>query len=701
MAVASAKVSPKDGMQGQEKAKVPALVMDLVGKQDLAANSRTFAEAEWLRALRGFRGQDNESFRNSEKSNVSLRTTKVKTRAAVSQINEALFSNGKFPLTISETEVPLGVYEFAHISEAPVPDEEQQEPEQPQQEPEQPESIFGFEGDGRTLAPGASLSMYGNLFEDIPEETAEEVLQEGAGLNGEPTLSPAKEAAMNMQRKVLDDLDAARAIRALKSTVTEMCILGTGALKGPFNVHKTIPRWVTLPDGTKSYQPETITVPKIDFVSIWDLYIDPTATSIQEAEWVIERHRMNPLELFDLMKRPLFDKAAIRRVLERGPNNELDHTDTDREDPKIQGSLARASNLFDVYEFWGYMDREKLREYGVKIPEEMVDEYLQVNVWYSGPDVLRISLNPFQPMRIPYYVCPYEEDPYSIFGVGVPNSMEDQQRMINGFMRMAVDNLALAGNLVFDVDESSMVPGQDMSIEPGKIFRRVSGQPGQAIHGIKFPNTANENLQMVREMRQQADEATGIPSIAHGQTGVSGTGRTASGMSMILNNASLNIKDVVGNIDKYIIEPLGQAMFAWEMQFHGKDHPQIEGDLEIRATGAINLEQKDVEAQRLQTFLQLSLNPAVAPLIKLPTIVKRLAQTMDMDPHDILNNPEEAAAYAALMGTQGMQQPAQGTPGAQGNPLEGQGFTGNALSAGNPEGTNGSVPGVNAPTGGL
>jgi hypothetical protein len=61
---------------------------------------------------------------------------------------------------------------------------------------------------------------------------------------------------------------------------------------------------------------------------------------------------------------------------------------------------------------------------------------------------------------------------------------------------------------------------------------------------------------------------------------------------------------------------------------------------------------------------------------------------MDIDPDEILNNPEEAQIYAALMGQQAMQQP-QGGPGApppaggEAAPLPGtQGFTGNNLSSG-------------------
>ena len=39
--------------------------------------------------------------------------------------------------------------------------------------------------------------------------------------------------------------------------------------------------------------------------------------------------------------------------------------------------------------------------------------------------------------------------------------MDDAQQIMNGHARMAIDNLALAGNLVFDVDESALASNQD------------------------------------------------------------------------------------------------------------------------------------------------------------------------------------------------------------------------------------------------
>ena len=54
-------------------------------------------------------------------------------------------------------------------------------------------------------------------------------------------------------------------------------------------------------------------------------------------------------------------------------------------------------------------------------------------------------------------------------------------------------------------------------------------------------------------------KATGLPSFAHGQTGVSGVGRTASGISMLMNAAGGSIKTVIKNVDDYLLRPLGEG----------------------------------------------------------------------------------------------------------------------------------------------
>ena len=313
------------------------------------------------------------------------------------------------------------------------------------------------------------------------------------------------------------------------------------------------------------------------------------------------------------------------------------------------------------------LDKSLVSDLGIEISEDISEmDELQVNVWISNGKVLRAVLNPFTPARIPYNAFPYELNPYQLFGVGIPENMEDAQLLMNGHVRMAIDNLALAGNLVFDVDEASLVPGQNMDIFPGKIFRRQSGVTGTAINGLKFPNTAPENLQMYLQARQLADEETGIPSVMHGQTGVTGTGRTAAGLSMIMGGASLSIKTVMKNIDDYMLKPLGEAFFQWNMQFNDK-HPEVVGDLEIKPRGVASVMQKEVRSQRLTTLLQTVANPMLAPFIKIPNLIRELAISQDIDPDSLVNNMDDAQIFAEILrglnATQEVGEPSQGTNG--------------------------------------
>ena len=291
--------------------------------------------------------------------------------------------------------------------------------------------------------------------------------------------------------------------------------------------------------------------------------------------------------------------------------------------------------------------------------------------------MLRFVVNPFLPKRIPYCAVPYELNPYAFFGIGVGENMDDTQTLMNGFMRMAVDNAVLSGNLLIEVDETNLTPGQDLTVYPGKVFRRQGGAPGQAIFGTKFPNVSTENMQLFDKARVLADESTGIPSFSHGQTGVSGVGRTAAGISMLMGAAAGSIKTVVKNFDDYMLRPLGQAMFAFNMQFnYNKD---IKGDLEVKARGLESLMQNEVRSQRLMSFLQIVSNPVLAPFAKFPFIIREIAKSMMLDANKVTNTPEEMLRQTYLMQK---NQEAMGQGGPEQQPMDMSGVGGGNIGVG-------------------
>ena len=659
-------------------------------RYSVAEMARDTDERRWITAYENYRGlyAKGVKFRESEKSRVFVKITKTKVLAAFGQLVDVIFGTGKFPIGISETKMPEGETDIAHLDiNNPTPNIESSIPDDIGNRIDSPYDI-GYEGDGRTLKPGATF--YNGIFEDSLEDQVEDagMLTDGASPNPQAIeLNPAQRAARRMEKLIHDQIDESNGSSEIRNALLESALLGTGIVKGPFNFNKKLHKWDTDEEGNRTYSPLEVRVPRIEFVSCWDFYPDPSATNMEECEYVVHRHKMNRSELRQLRNMPYFNEDAIRECIQMGPNYiEKDYESQLRDDRRADEDV---NNNFEVLEYWGIMDAEYARQVGIELDDSIDDlDEVQINAWVCGTKLLRAVVNPFTPYRLPYHAFPYERNPYNFYGIGIAENMDDSQQIMNGHARMAIDNLAMSGSLVFDVDESALVGGQSMEIYPGKIFRRQAGMPGQAIHGLKFPNTSQENLMMFDKFRQLADEQTGIPSYSHGQTGVQSMTRTASGMSMLLGASSLNIKTVVKNLDDFLLRPLGESYFQWNMQFL-EDELDVKGDLEVKATGTNSLMQKEVRSQRLTMFLQTAQSPAIAPFVKISKLVSELAYSLDLDPDEILNDPEEAAIMAQIIGMQnagqtngeevepGSQQPPMG--GLQGVPQQPQelGPTGN------------------------
>ena len=647
---------------------------------DRSETSRYADEQRWLRAYRNYRGlySSDVQFTSAEKSRIFVKVTKTKTLAAYGQVTDVLFGNNKFPLTIDPSVLPDGVSEAVHVNLDPNAE--------PGLEPlkaaftDKPSKPF-IMGPDTKLKPGETMRSLAQRLGGLKDKLLPmgEKLIEGVGTTQTTvTFHPAMVAAKKMEKKIHDQLLESGASKHLRSSMFEMCLLGTGVMKGPFSVDKEYPNW----DEEGNYDPLIKTVPSTNYVSAWNFYPDPQAANMEDAEYVVERHKMSKSQVRALRNRPFFMDDAIKSAISKGASYERKYWEMEMEDG---ATGAEDTERYEVLEFWGFVDMELLEQQGIVIPRELkkVDE-VNCNIWVCNGEVIRFVLNPFKPARIPYYAVPFEHNPYSFFGVGIAENMDDTQTLMNGFMRMAIDNATLSGNLILEVDETNLVPGQDMSIYPGKVFRRQGGAPGQAIFGTKFPNVAQENMQLFDKARVLADESTGFPSFAHGQTGISGVGRTASGISMLMSAANGSIRTVVKNVDDYLIGPLGKAFFAFNMQFDYDE--EIKGDLEVKASGTESLMANEVRSQRLMQFLQVAQSPVLAPFAKMDYIIREIAKSMDLDPDKVTNSLADATIQAEIF--KGFAQQAQGGPQAPQGAQVGGG-------APMPQGPAGAPPGAN------
>jgi hypothetical protein len=632
-------------------------------------------EARWLECFRNYKGiyGDTTQFTSTEKSRAFIKITKTKVQAAYAQIVDVLFAGNKFPIGVESARVPIGALDAINIETKP-------NPSAPKSNPQMDPHIAALFGPKEKLL-----------------EPVKDQIEPGVGITPSSiTFEPAKDAAKKMEKVILDQLEEASATKSLRSTIFEMSLFGSGAYKGPFAMDKEYPRWSK--DGT--YNPITKTIPHMEYVSIWDCYPDADARNMSEAEKFIQRHRLSKTELRALKKRPYFRNKSIEKVIQDGPN----YSQEPWEQTLIDSSDNTTHERWEVLEYWGIMDTEIAKEAKIGIPRQFAkQDQIQVNAWICSGQVLRLVFNPFTPARIPYKIVPYEINPYSIFGTGVAENMLDTQLLMNGFMRLAVDNATLSSNVIFEVNEDFLVPGQSMEIYPGKVFRRVGGAQGNVVSSQKIDNVTQETLALFDKARQLADESTGMPSYAHGMTGVQGMNRTASGMSMLMGAAAQNIKAVVRNIDDYLLNPLGKDLFAFNMQFNF-DQDFI-GELSVIAKGTESLMRNEVRSQRLLQLAQFAApNPSMAPFIRWDYVLREYAASLDLDEDKVVNDPRAAMLQAMqmqkasqAMGVQPQDPNAQGPQGGIPNQVEG----GGAPPASDPTGNgNGNIgPGASPPPG--
>lgn len=611
-----------------ENLSLSGLVSYVTGKYQRAKSQRQYDETRWLMAYDNYRGIYGPSvaFRDTEQSRAFAKVTKTKVLAAVAKMQEIMFANNKFPIGIEASPVPQGIAESVHL--------ETQSPEAMTGQPPAPPAATSA-----TISRKEILDATGYLRDTL--EPVKDKLKEGPGTTSTSfTWEPAKEAARKMEKKIQDQLMECSADKAIRSFVFDMALFGTGVMKGPFLTEKEYPKWS--PKG--EYTPEKQQTAEVSYVSIWDAYPDPDARNMAEAESFVHRHRLSRTQLRDLKKRPSFRKESIERAIEMGPNYIPEYWEDHIKDSGSYGAVDR----WEVLEFWGAVDPEIAKDNDFEIPAALKDnDSIQVNVWVCNGIVIRLVMNIFTPARIPYYMCPFELNPYSIFGIGVAENMEDSQLAMNGFWRLAIDNAVKSANVILEINTTNLRPGQDTTLYPGKVFETEAVQPGQTINAIEIPNRSQEAMMLFDKARQLADEATGMPSYAHGMSGIQSTTRTASGMSMLMGAAQESMKAVVKNIDDYLLTPLGKAMFAFNMQFNfDKD---IIGDLEVVARGTESLMRDEVRSQKLLQFLQVTNNPSDLPFVRRDYALREIAASMDLEPDKLVNDPRQAAIQAELI----------------------------------------------------
>lgn len=397
-------------------------------------------------------------------------------------------------------------------------------------------------------------------------------------------------------------------------------------------------------------------------VNPFDIYPSPSAKNIQEGD-LIERHRLTRQALHDLIGVEGYNEDAIRMVLDEYDKGGLKlwtASDEERQSLENKPHERGQGELIDALQFWGSVQGKLLVEWGMEqeLVPEPTDEY-DVEAWLIGNTVISAVINDDPLGRRPYYSASYDDNPDSVWGEGVPEIMEDIQQICNSTARAMVNNMGIASGPQVAVISDLLQPGMDVNgMYPWKLWQFVSEQFATGRVPIEFfqPDPIFDPLQRVYDyFFKQASEVTGIPAYIYGSENVGGAARTASGLSMLMNNANKGLRDVIANIDKGIIKPSVKAYWFHMMLYEPE---KAKGDINIVARASEYLLMLESLQVRRMEFLDITNNPTDNDIIGLAgraEVLREVARTLKLpvdrivpDKDSILDNVHQAKMEVAI-----------------------------------------------------
>ena len=428
----------------------------------------------------------------------------------------------------------------------------------------------------------------------------------------------ASQQARDSEQKIEDILRDGGFYHALAEFLVDLPVFPFAVIKGP--VVKIIPT-VTWPPG--GGQPNIQQKPKMTWnrVSPFDLWFTPGVADIENAN-TIEKLRITRAELNDMLDLPGYNQDEIRAVLDEygrgGLYDNWDTTDAERAVLESRENPAwNRSGLLSMMEFNGNVQGRLLQEYGLAVPDELRD--YNVQVWCIGSHVIKAHLSPSPRQRHPYFITSFEKVPGTPVGNSLSDLLGDIQEVANATLRSLVNNLSISSGPQVVINDSRLAPGETgEDLYPWKRWHTrddpvSAGQKGDPV-GFFMPTSNSEALMNVyNAFIGIADDVSAIPKYVGGQAGAGGAGRTASGLAMLMGNASKILQSVSANIDRDVLEPA--LLQLSDLIMLTDTSGLLTGEEKISVEGVSVAIQRETLRQRQIEFLQATLNPTDQKII--------------------------------------------------------------------------------------
>lgn len=489
----------------------------------------------------------------------------------------------------------------------------------------------------------------------------------------------AVDQAQISEEKIDEILKEGNFYKAFSEFMTDLPLFPYACIKGP--VVRVVPT-VTW----KKNKAKVINQPRLfwERVSPFDIWWTPGVSDIEDAA-IVERTYLTRADLNDLLDLPGYNQEAVRNALIDYGNGGLvdnwDQTDAERADMESrENPMYNRSGLISCLLYTGNVQGLTLLSSGAMTTKQVTDPVrdYSIQAWMVGRYIIKAQINPSPRKRHNYYITSFEKVPGTPVGNGLPDILSDVQDVANATLRSLVNNMAIASGPQVVVNDDLVSPGTNSDeLYPWKRWHTVSNQFNQssALKPVDFfqPNSnAQELLSIYQAFANMADEISAIPKYLTGSGAPGGAGRTASGLAMLMGNASKLLQTVAANVDRDILDPaLGEL---YDMVMMTDKSGLLTGEEKVRVLGVAVATQKETLRARQQEFLQTTANPIDLQIIGpagRAKVLRAVANTIGLDGEDIVPSDQQlqqqqkqaaqAAAQQGVPGHAGINQPPPGS----------------------------------------
>lgn len=242
-------------------------------------------------------------------------------------------------------------------------------------------------------------------------------------------------------------------------------------------------------------------------VNPFNLYPDPLATSVEDAEYIIYATYEHENKL----------KKRYPEYADKIDGGDIKYEEL----VNSRNENARITNQTLLLEVWcrdyTTIEYEEVDKNGEKTKKKKF-KYPKGRVIICAPElelVFEDKENPYESGRFPFFIFKNTNVPFKFWGEGEVKYLLSPQQAVNDLSNQVIDNAKHTANMQWIIDKNAGIPKGELTNRPGLIIRK---NPGAEVRRDSPPSMPMYVSEMITRNEQAIEVISGVHDITRGQT---------------------------------------------------------------------------------------------------------------------------------------------------------------------------------------